>query len=84
MIQFDAEFRRVRPVPKILVASGEEVIRFVSRSERERARLIREARATYERIFPPGDPPSAQQGKVKSDCLATGTAGAGRGKGSSS
>jgi hypothetical protein len=30
-----------------------EVIRFVPRAERERARLIREARATYDSIFPP-------------------------------
>ena len=30
-----------------------EVIRFISKSERERARLIREARATYDSIFPP-------------------------------
>ncbi|QIG91010.1 MULTISPECIES: hypothetical protein [unclassified Bradyrhizobium] len=29
-----------------------EIIRFISKSERERARLIREARANYERIFP--------------------------------
>jgi hypothetical protein len=33
-----------------------EVIRFVSKSERERARLIREARAIYDSIFPPADP----------------------------
>ena len=33
-----------------------EVIRFVSRSEREQARLIREARAVYDSIFPPADP----------------------------
>ncbi len=33
-----------------------EVIRFVSRSERERTRLIREARAIYDSIFPPADP----------------------------
>jgi len=33
-----------------------EVIRFVSRSERERARLIREARAIYDSIFPPAEP----------------------------
>ena len=32
-----------------------EVIRFVSRSERERDRLIREARAIYDSIFPPAD-----------------------------
>jgi hypothetical protein len=30
-----------------------EVIQFVSRSERERARLIRQARAIYDSIFPP-------------------------------
>jgi len=33
-----------------------EVIRFVSKSERERARLIQEARAIYESVFPPADP----------------------------
>lgn len=38
-----------------------EVIQFVSRSERERARLIREARAIYDSIFPPADPVSGQQ-----------------------
>jgi hypothetical protein len=32
-----------------------EVVRFVSRSERERIRLIREARAIYDGIFPPTD-----------------------------
>jgi hypothetical protein len=35
-----------------------EVVRFVPKSELERARLIREARANYERIFPPADPAS--------------------------
>jgi len=30
-----------------------EIVRFVSKSERERARLIREARAIYDSIFPP-------------------------------
>jgi hypothetical protein len=29
-----------------------EVVRFISRSELERARLIQEARALYESIFP--------------------------------
>lgn len=38
-----------------------EVIQFVSRSERERARLIREARAIYDSIFPPADPVSGLQ-----------------------
>jgi hypothetical protein len=41
-----------------------EVIRFVPKSERERARLIREARAIYESIFPPADPVSEQQDKA--------------------
>jgi hypothetical protein len=35
-----------------------EVIRFISKSERERIRLIREARANYDSIFPPTDPVS--------------------------
>jgi len=30
-----------------------EVIRFISKSDRERERLIREARELYDRIFPP-------------------------------
>ncbi|OAF14788.1 hypothetical protein AYJ54_41470 [Bradyrhizobium centrolobii] len=38
-----------------------EVIQFVSRSERERLRLIKEARAIYDSIFPPAAPVSAQQ-----------------------
>ena len=37
-----------------------EVIRFVSKSERERIRLIREARAIYDSVFPPADPVSEQ------------------------
>ncbi len=41
-----------------------EVIRFVPKSERERARLIREARATYDIIFPPAHPVSEQQNKA--------------------
>jgi hypothetical protein len=38
-----------------------EVIQFVPKSERERARLIREARAIYDRIFPPADPVRERQ-----------------------
>jgi hypothetical protein len=38
-----------------------EVIRFIPKSERERARLIREARAIYDSIFPVADPVSEQQ-----------------------
>ena len=38
-----------------------EIVRFVPKSERERARLIREARAIYDSIFPPADPMGQQQ-----------------------
>jgi hypothetical protein len=38
-----------------------EVIRFVSKSERERARLIREARAIYDSVFPAADPVSERR-----------------------
>jgi hypothetical protein len=41
-----------------------EVIRFVPKSERERARLVRVARAMYDSIFPPVHPVSEQQDKV--------------------
>jgi hypothetical protein len=33
-----------------------EVIRFVPKHERERARLVREARAIYDSVFPSVDP----------------------------
>ncbi len=41
-----------------------EVIRFVSKSERERVRLIQEARAIYDSIFPSTDPPSDDHDKT--------------------
>ena len=41
-----------------------EIIRVVPKSERERARLIREARATYDSVFPPDDPVSEQQNRA--------------------
>jgi hypothetical protein len=41
-----------------------EVIRFVPKSECERARLIREARAIYDSLFPSADPVSEQQDKA--------------------
>ncbi|MHC2462608.1 hypothetical protein [Bradyrhizobium embrapense] len=44
-----------------------EIIRFISKSERERARLIREARANYERIFPSADPAEALGATVEGD-----------------
>jgi hypothetical protein len=40
-----------------------EVLLFVAKSERERARLIREARAIYDSIFPLADSVSEQQNK---------------------
>jgi len=39
----------------------DEFFRFVSRSERERVRLILEARAIYDSVFPPTDPVSKRQ-----------------------
>jgi hypothetical protein len=41
-----------------------QVIQFVSRSERERARLIQEARAIYDSIFPPADPVGQRHDKT--------------------
>ena len=41
-----------------------EVIRFVPKSERDRARLVRDARAIYDSVFPPVDPVSEQQDEV--------------------
>jgi hypothetical protein len=38
-----------------------EVIRFVPKSELERARLVREARAVYDSIFPSADAISEQR-----------------------
>jgi hypothetical protein len=38
-----------------------EVIRFIPKSELERARLVREARAIYESIFPPAASISEQR-----------------------
>jgi len=39
-----------------------EVVQFIPKRELERLRLIREARAIYERIFPPEAPASLQSG----------------------
>ena len=41
-----------------------QVIQFVSKSERERVRLIQEARAIYDSIFPPADPSGEPQDKA--------------------
>jgi hypothetical protein len=48
----------------ILRESSGKVTRFVSKPERERARLIREARAIYDGIFPLADQVSGQQDKA--------------------
>jgi hypothetical protein len=37
-----------------------EVVQFIPKRDLDRVRLIREARAIYERIFPPEDPASLQ------------------------
>jgi hypothetical protein len=37
-----------------------EVIQFIPKAERERIRLIREARAIYDGVFPPADPVNRQ------------------------
>ena len=49
-----------------------EVIRFVPKSERERARLIREARPIYDSIFPATDPVSEQQERVQASHAISG------------
>jgi hypothetical protein len=41
-----------------------EVIRFVSKSERERIRLILEARAIYDSVFPSAAPVNEQSDKA--------------------
>ena len=41
-----------------------EVIQFVSKAERERARLVREARAIYDSIFPSANPIGERQAKT--------------------
>jgi hypothetical protein len=48
------------PFVKLGATMG-EVIQFVPRSELERNRLIQEARANYERIFPSADQTSERQ-----------------------
>ena len=50
-----------------------DVIQFVPRSERERTRLIREARAIYDSIFPPADPVSEQQNSTPATHTGVGT-----------
>jgi hypothetical protein len=54
-----------------------EIVQFVPKSERERSRLIREAREIYDSIFPPDDPVRAQ-GRNASASHAVGGANARR------
>lgn len=49
-----------------------EVIRFISKSERERMRLIQEARAIYDSIFPSADPVSERRDEVPSGRASVG------------
>ena len=49
-----------------------EIIRFVSKSERERARPIREARAIYDSVCPPSDPVREQRDKAAASHMRTG------------
>ncbi|WP_426440280.1 hypothetical protein [Bradyrhizobium genosp. P] len=49
-----------------------EVVQFIPKSERERVRLIREARAIYDSIFPPAGPVSEQQDKVPASHAVSG------------
>jgi hypothetical protein len=41
-----------------------EVIRFIPKAERERIRLIREARAMYDSVFPPTNSVNEQRDKT--------------------
>ena len=50
-----------------------DAVRFVSKSERERDRLIREGRAIYDSIFPPADPVSEQRNKAAASHTVSGT-----------
>ena len=49
-----------------------EVIPFVPKSEREQARLIREARTIYDSVFPPSDPVREQRDKASASHMHIG------------
>jgi hypothetical protein len=49
-----------------------EVIPLVAKYERERARLIREARAIYDSVFPPSDPVREQRDKASASHMRIG------------
>jgi hypothetical protein len=50
-----------------------EVIRFITKSARERARQIREARAIYDSIFPPTNPVIEQRDNAPASHAVSGT-----------
>jgi len=52
-LHYDSRFMSLKMVTLRFGVNMGEVIQFVSKSERERLRLIAEARAIYESIFPP-------------------------------
>jgi hypothetical protein len=58
-----------------------EIVGFVSKSELERARLIREARAIYDSIFPPADAVGARPDDRTGRGAATGLKGSAPSKG---
>ena len=57
----------------MLGATMGDVIRFIPRSELERARLIRKSRAKYDRVFPPADPVSEQRDATSVSQIVSGT-----------
>jgi hypothetical protein len=50
-----------------------EVIQFISKAERERLRLIREARAIYDGVFPPSESISEQPDEKRATRTGTET-----------
>ena len=58
-----------------------EIVGFVSKAELERLRLIREARAIYDSIFPPADPVSEPRDKASASRHKVGGANAYRSDG---
>jgi hypothetical protein len=54
------DFHHLMMDQRSIGANMGQVTQFVSRSERERLRLIQEARAIYDSIFPSADPAGEQ------------------------
>jgi hypothetical protein len=46
-----------------------EVVRFVAKAERERTRLVQQARAAYDSIFPPSDTAGQPDATPEADVL---------------